>query len=512
VTEPPRRIGRVEGIVVQVSAALMVTVVLLGVAEGLARLVVGPPPVRPASVAAAHDQDYVATTLAGLDLAPELNPSPLVEDPFVLWWNKPLARRTQPVNPAVFGHAGATWTIENDSEGFRGPERPYRDTPDDDVYRILCVGDSVTFGFNVDQPDAYPRRLEALLRQRHPGRQIEVVNAGVPGWSSVQGLRFLEAYGLRLHPDLVIAAHGTNDQFWPALVTDRERLPGDGLPAPEMRPPSLLERSGIYRLLAGLGRRGRVATEPSPVCKEAIARGEKCRRVSVPEIETTVAEMHERVRAAGADLVVANLDFMQTAAVDGVRRAVAAQRLPFVDVVEQFRALQQAEDAALAAGLGLRPGGAVRPAVPGAPRRVVFRALVPASSSGPVSVRGNGYFRNDVQFELPLHDDGTGGDEVAGDRVFSGVLEVGADVGALEYTFWLGDTAEFTPLPPLRSTSGTRLVRLVGETVIPVGRFGERPRMAERTHPNADGQALIAERLAEVVEAEPSFRAWLGRS
>ena len=506
-TEPRPRVGRIQGVVLQVGAALLVTTVLLGVAEGVARLVVGPPPARPASVAAAHNEDYVATTLTGLDLAPELNPSPLVQDPFVLWRNMPLARKTQPVNPAVFGRA-ATWTIENDSEGLRGPERAYRDAADDDVYRILCVGDSVTFGFNVDQPDAYPRQLEALLRQRHPGRAIEVLNAGVPGWSWVQGLRYLEAYGLRLRPDLVIAAHGTNDQFWRALVTDRERLPAGGVPAPEMRPPSLLERTSIYRLLARLGPD---APEASPVCRAAVARGETCRRVSVDEIETTVGEMHERVRAAGGEFVVANLDFMETAAVEGVRRAAAARALPFADVVAQFRDLQQADDVALAARLGLRPGGVIRPAGPGEPRRVVFRVLVPASATGAVSVRGTGYFRDDVHFELPLHDDGAGGDEVAGDRVFSGVLEVGPDVAAFEYTFWLGSTAEFTPLPPLRSTSGTRLVRLAGETLTPVVGFAERPRMAERTHPNAEGQALVAERLAEVVEAEPSFRAWLGR-
>src|SRR6185436_5217269 len=108
-------------------------------------------------------------------------------------------------------------------------------------------------------------------------------------------------------------------------------------------------------------------------------------------------------------------------------------------------------------------------------------------------------------------DDGTSGDEVAGDRVFSGTAEIGADVGALEYMYWLGDTAEFTPLPPLKSTSGTRLVRLGGDTIAPVVRFAERPRMAERTHPNAEGQAVIAARMAALVEAQPSFQAWLGR-
>lgn len=486
----------------------MVTVALLAAGEGLARLVVGPAPARPAAVQAAHGDDYVATTLTGLDIAPELNPSPLIEDPYVLWRNKPLARKTQPVNPAVFGRSD-TWTIENDSAGYRGPERPPAGD-EDAVYRILCVGDSVTFGFNVDQPDPYPRRLEARLRERHPGRRIEVVNAGVPGWTWVQGLRFLEAYGLRLRPDLVIAAHGTNDQFWRAVITDRERLPGGGVPAPEMRPATALERTSLYRLLAGVGRRWRAAEPPlSPVCRATQAGGETCRRVPLADITRTVGEMHDRLRSAGAELIVANMDFMETKAVEGVRRAAAERQLPYLDLVAHFHALDEAEDAARAAELGLRPAGAGAPA---APRRVLFRVLVPASASEPVSVRGGGYLRDDVRFELPLRDDGAGGDERAGDRIFSGVLEVGADVGALEYVFWLGDTAEFTPLPPLRSTSGTRLVRLgSGETVAPVVVFAERRRMAERTHPNAAGQAEIAERFAEVVEAQPSFRAWLDR-
>jgi len=505
---PRARIGRWQGAVLQLAAAVVVTVLLLAGAEAVARLFVGAPPARPGSVQAAHNEDYVATTLTGLELAPELNPSPLVEDPFVLWRNKPSARKTQPVNPAIFGQ-NATWTIENDAAGLRGPERAAAE--DENVYRILCVGDSVTFGFNVDQPDPYPAQLEALLRARHPGRRIDVLNAGVPGWSWVQGLRFLEAYGLAMRPDLVIAAHGTNDQFWRAVITDRERLPAEGATAPEMRDPTLLERTSLYRLLSRFGRRwhGDPPQAMSPACEQAAAHGEACRRVSVPDIEATIAEMQQRVQAAGGELIVANMDFMETPAVNGVRNAASAGGLPFADLVAEFRQLQDADDAALAARLGLRPGGS---GTPGEARRVLFRVLVPSEhTAGPVTVRASAYFRDDVHFELPLRDDGTNGDEVAGDRVFSGVVEIGADVAALEYTYWLGDTAEFTPLPPLKSTSGTRIVRLVGESVVPVARFAERPRMAERTHPNADGQAVIAERLAAMVEAQPSFQSWLGR-
>jgi hypothetical protein len=97
----------------------------------------------------------------------------------------------------------------------------------------------------------------------------------------------------------VIAAHGTNDQFWRAVITDRERLPAGGVPAPEMREPTLLERTSLYRLLSGLRRRwhGDHAGEPG-------VPGGRCTRrhvprVSVPDIEASIAEMQERVRTAG---------------------------------------------------------------------------------------------------------------------------------------------------------------------------------------------------------------------
>jgi hypothetical protein len=128
---------------------------------------------------------------------------------------------------------------------------------------------------------------------------------------------------------------------------------------------------------------------------------------------------------------------------------------------------------------------------------VLFRVLVPEHGADPVTVRGSGYFRDDVHFELPLRDDGTNGDEVAGDRVFSGTVEIGADVGALEYTYWLGDAAEFTPLPPLKSTSGTRLVRLGGETVTASQR--RRAGRDRRTHGRARGSAAVLSDLARAL-------------
>lgn len=482
---------------------MLVAGVLLLVAEGAARLVVGPPPAGPRPMGGGGE-DYVSNTLTGLDIAPELNPTPLVTDPFVLWWSKPGARKTQPVNPRPFGGTD-TWTIENDSGGFRGPEHALDD--DASVYRVLCVGDSVTFGFNVDQPHAYPRQLEALLRARHPGKRIDVFNAGVPGWSWVQGLRFLEAYGFDLEPDLVIASHGTNDQFWPAQVTDRERLPGAGRPAPEMPPASFLQRTSIYRALQRIGR-PQPPAGPSPVCRSEIARTGSCRRVPVPDIEATIREMQARVGEHGADFVALNLDFMETAAAGAARRAAEAGRITFVDFVQRLHARRDAIDRERAAALRLAPPGPIGDMAPGQSRRVVLRVHGDFGADAAVSVRGAAPFRDDFPFAEPLRDDGQGGDEVAGDRVFSGVVEAPPKIGAIEYAFWLDETCEFTPLPPLPSTTGTRLLRFDRDTMGPVADFGDGGLMAERTHPNARGQTLVAIALADLVETLPSFRRW----
>src|SRR6267143_673321 len=69
--------------------------------------------------------------------------------------------------------------------------------------RIVCLGDSVTFGYRVpavwpDKPTEYDREwlpypmlLEKHLRTANPGRNIEVITMAVPGYTSHQGLAWL---------------------------------------------------------------------------------------------------------------------------------------------------------------------------------------------------------------------------------------------------------------------------------------------------------------------------------
>ena len=101
------------------------------------------------------------------------------------------------------------WRFRTNSRGYNTPEAPYDKPPG--TLRVVALGDSSTFGWGVDPEAPYPRRLETLLRSRHPDLSIEVVNLGVCGYSSFQGRILLAREALRYHPDVVTLSYGSND-------------------------------------------------------------------------------------------------------------------------------------------------------------------------------------------------------------------------------------------------------------------------------------------------------------
>ena len=87
--------------------------------------------------------------------------------------------------------------------------------------RVLCIGDSVTFGLGVGGEWSYPRQLERELRRTMP--DVDVANAGKPGQDSADALRRLTAQLATLQPQLVYALFGFNDRLnHPRPVADDE--------------------------------------------------------------------------------------------------------------------------------------------------------------------------------------------------------------------------------------------------------------------------------------------------
>jgi lysophospholipase L1-like esterase len=125
--------------------------------------------------------------------------------------------------------------------GMRGPE-----LRDDGARRILAIGDSCTWGWQVGQDETYPADLQRLLDQQDGPERYQVLNAGVPGYTSYQVLVALREKGLPLKPAIVIIAVGFNDLFNTGDVV--EQITNERRLMPLLRADDfLLSTSTLYR-------------------------------------------------------------------------------------------------------------------------------------------------------------------------------------------------------------------------------------------------------------------------
>ncbi|MFA5176838.1 MAG: SGNH/GDSL hydrolase family protein [Candidatus Omnitrophota bacterium] len=88
--------------------------------------------------------------------------------------------------------------------------------------RVMCIGDSTTFGFTVDYCKSWPYLLEKLLKNKYTDVKISVLNAGIPGASSRQVKRVFQFHLIEYKPDIVLWRGGTaltdNYDFNPANI------------------------------------------------------------------------------------------------------------------------------------------------------------------------------------------------------------------------------------------------------------------------------------------------------
>ncbi len=235
-------------------------------------------------------------------------------------------RADMPARQVPFRERGTSFTVRTNGLGYRGGEPG--------AGAILCLGDSTTFGWGVEEEEAWPARLAALLGEA-------TVNGGVPGYSTVQGLATLHT-ALSLRPRLVLLAY---------LVRDAELGQGpDRLRVAGPRAPSF----ALLRLIREL----RGARTPPPRATF---------RVPPEEYVANLRDLVRRVREAGADVRVLAFP-MRTPAVEHLAALQAlASGVPILSptlpegsfFVEDPIHLTQAGNAALAeqvaAALSRRP-------------------------------------------------------------------------------------------------------------------------------------------------------------
>src|SRR5690349_16272393 len=144
---------------------------------------------------------------------------PMSEIPVVRQLFKPHPYTVYALNELYRSHDGLN---RHNALGYRGDEVALAKPAG--TYRILILGGSTTYDNNVMSSRATTAAvLQELLRERHP--EVEVVNAGCPGWTSWESLIDLELRGLTLSPDLVLGYFGTNEVH--ARIVDPARYVRD---------------------------------------------------------------------------------------------------------------------------------------------------------------------------------------------------------------------------------------------------------------------------------------------
>lgn len=117
--------------------------------------------------------------------------------------------------------------VSINSYGHR--DREYSQEKPGGVYRIVMLGDSTTFGWGAPVDETVAKVLEAELNRVQVSgvERIEVLNAGVGNYNTVQEVTHYLTYERAFHPDLVILQYFINDAE----------------PVPKDRDPGLLGRS-----------------------------------------------------------------------------------------------------------------------------------------------------------------------------------------------------------------------------------------------------------------------------
>ena len=94
------------------------------------------------------------------------------------------------LKPGAAGKYLANWVTIN-NQGFRGEPVPIGKSEKE---HLVFVGNSVTFGYNLEFDDSIPAILEEMLNQGRDSDSVRCVNLGVPGYQADQEYRKLKRY------------------------------------------------------------------------------------------------------------------------------------------------------------------------------------------------------------------------------------------------------------------------------------------------------------------------------
>ncbi len=162
-------------------------------------------------------------------------PEVFKKDPQLFW----RLRSSQTISSKFF--EGKKYSIN--SHGLRGEEIP----AGTGKVRIVVMGNSCTFGWGIPNDKTYAEQLGRLINADGALPEVEVINAGIPGYSTFQGRRFFYTDIILLKPDIVMMMFAWNDQWAAAdnIPDKNQQMPPEYI----INLQNIFSRLKIYRLI-----------------------------------------------------------------------------------------------------------------------------------------------------------------------------------------------------------------------------------------------------------------------
>lgn len=311
---------------------------------------------------------------------------------------KPWLYRLRPGAEAELENtAGIHYRINED--GFR--DRRHARTPPEGGFRIAVLGDSLTFGYGVEESEVYTALLGAALARQGAAREVEVLNFGVGGYNAYNEVALFEGIAADYRPDLVLVQFCINDLNDPRLHFDAHtlrllELPEAAFPDPRVRALPVPGRSPLAfcagRLrLCDLLQHALFEDRADP---RALARTvAPPRTLGAPErawLGAQYGKLEQWAAAHGARFGVVVFPYpkqLRDATRDGVGRGIAElaaeEGFPAIDLLPAFRAALGQGNGPLFMDLWHPNPAGHRLAAEELARELLRTGLVPASSRAP---------------------------------------------------------------------------------------------------------------------------------
>lgn len=137
-------------------------------------------------------------------------------------YDEKLDFKQQPNFSGYFSGPGySSIEIKINSLGFRDHEFTLNKNPE--VYRVLVVGNSITFGAGVRSEDTYVKQTEGLLNSS-TSKTYQVINAGVGAYHFEHYYLFIKEYIEEIDPDYLVIGFCINDLRPREVVAPRYRV------------------------------------------------------------------------------------------------------------------------------------------------------------------------------------------------------------------------------------------------------------------------------------------------